>query len=66
MVEPLTLTVRETAAALKLSVPQTYRLIEQGRIPATSLGPRLTRVPLDQLRAQLAAARTPGAPGHTA
>ena len=34
---------------------QAYRMAADGRLPTVRLGPRLTRVPLDALRAQLAA-----------
>ena len=63
MAEPLALTVPQTAKALQISTPQAYRMAADGRLPTVRLGPRLTRVPLDVLRAQLAAASTPGQPG---
>jgi hypothetical protein len=40
-------------------------MVADGRLPAVRLGPKSTRVPLDQLRAQLAA-RTIAPPHETA
>ena len=65
MSEPLVATIPEAARALQVSVPTAYRLAASGVLPTVRLGPRLTRVPLDQLRAQLAAASTPRASGCT-
>ena len=68
MTEPLTLTVPQAARALQISVPAAYRLVADGRLPTVRLGPRLTRVPLDALRAQLAERATviprTAAPSH--
>ena len=66
MTEPLALTVPQAARALQISTPQAYRMAADGRLPTVRLGPRLTRVPLAQLRAQLAAASLPGADARTA
>jgi excisionase family DNA binding protein len=63
MAERLVATIPEAARALQVSVPTAYRLVASGMLPTVRLGPRLTRVPLDVLRAQLAAASTPGQPG---
>jgi excisionase family DNA binding protein len=63
MSEHLVATIPEAARALQVSVPTAYRLAASGVLPTIKLGPRLTRVPLDVLRAQLAAASTPGQPG---
>ena len=62
MTEPLALTVPQAAQALQVSVPAAYRMVNDGRLPVVKLGPRSWRVPLDALRAQLAAASTPDAP----
>jgi excisionase family DNA binding protein len=59
MTEPLALTVAQAARALQISTPQAYRMAADGRLPTVRLGARLTRVPLDALRAQLAAQTTP-------
>jgi excisionase family DNA binding protein len=64
MDERLALTVSQAARALQISTPQAYRMAADGRLPTVKLGPRLPRVPLDVLRAQLAAASTPGADAH--
>jgi excisionase family DNA binding protein len=39
------LKVREAATALRLSLPETYARIRDGRLPSVSIGPRGTRVP---------------------
>jgi len=60
--------VPQAARALQISTPQAYRMAADGRLPKVRLGPRLTRVPLDALRAQLAAPATviprTAAPSH--
>ena len=55
MAEPLALTVPQAARALQISTLQAYRLVADGRLPTVRLGPRLTRVSLDALRAWLTA-----------
>ena len=66
--QPLVLTVPQAAAALQVSVPAAYRMAADGRLLTVRLGLRLTRVPLDALRAQLAAPATviprTAAPSH--
>ena len=53
----IALTVPQAAAALQVSVPAAYRLVASGVLPTVKLGPRLTRVPLDVLRAHRARLR---------
>jgi len=65
MDEPLVLTVPQAAAALQISMPAAYRMVADGRLPVVRLGPKSTRVPLDALRAQLAAS-TLGSDARTA
>jgi len=42
--EPLMVTVREAAGALRVSIPTVYRLIHQGRLPLVKIG-RASRIP---------------------
>ena len=58
--EPLALTLDQTAEVLQLSRAKTYRLAAEGHLPTVKFGPRSTRVPLAELQRRLAgAADTP-------
>ena len=48
--ERQTLTPREASRALGVSVRRVRALVRAGQLPAVSLGPRLTRIPLDSIR----------------
>ena len=70
MPEPIALTLEQTADALQVSPPTAYQLASRGVLPVVHLGPRLTRVPVDELRRRLAEqampAAEPGEPRATA
>jgi excisionase family DNA binding protein len=53
---PLALTLPEAAKALHVSEASARKLAAEGKLPVVRLGSRLTIVPVDALRAQLARA----------
>ena len=59
--EPLAITLEQTAELLNVSRATAFRLPERG-LPVVKLGPRLTRVPVDGLRQWLIEAAAPTPP----
>ena len=52
--EPLAVTIPRAGELLDVSRPTAYRLADRGVLPVVHLGPRLARVPVDELRRRLA------------
>ena len=57
--EPLAVTIPRAGELLGVSRPTAYRLADRGVLPVVHLGPRLRRVPVDELRRRLAAQASP-------